>query len=103
MGNLPFKDKLVLILCSCISFIFFISGFLGFIASDSSVSDFAIFLGAAISIFCLGLNPKIFSLPLKFVLSQATSPILFKSSTLNYLFLSGLSLSVFGLIAKYVS
>ncbi len=102
MGNLLFKEKLVLILCCCISFIFFCAGFIGFFISNSSTSDLAIAMGAAITIFSAGLNPKLFSLPLKSALSETPKPILLKPSTLNFLLISGLSLSVLGLITKHI-
>ena len=102
MGNLLFKEKLVLTLCCCISFIFFYAGFIGFFISNSSTSDLALAIGAAITIFIVGLNSKFFSLPLKSAFSETPKPIFLKPSTLNFLLISGLSLSVLGLITKYI-
>jgi len=97
VGNLLFKEKLVVVFCWGASFFFLGTGCYSFLNSQTNLSDLAILTGVAITLFGAGLIPKMFFMPFKSALTDVQSPILVKPETQQYVTLSGIIISSIGL------
>lgn len=97
MGDLLFKEKLVVAFCWGSGFLFLVAGWYDFVNSQTNLSNLAISTGVAITLFSTGLIPKIFFIPFKSALTDIQSPILVKAETQQYLTLSGIVISSIGL------
>ncbi|WP_064435829.1 hypothetical protein [Pseudoalteromonas neustonica] len=97
MGNLLFKEKLVVAFCWGASFLFLVAGCYDFFNSQTNISNLAISTGVAITLFATGLTPQMFFMPFKSALKEIQSPILVKAEIQQYLTLSGIVVSSIGL------
>ncbi len=103
MGNLLFKEKLVVVFCWGASFLFLGTGWYSFLNSQTNLSNLAISTGVAITLFGAGLIPKMFFIPFKSALKDVQSPILVKAETQQYLTLSGIVISSIGLVIQLLT
>ncbi|MBW8191976.1 hypothetical protein K0504_13095 [Neiella marina] len=100
MGNLLFKEKVVVVFCWGASFLFLGTGWYSFLNSQANLSNLAISTGVAITLFGASLIPRIFFVPVKSALSDVQSPILVKSETQQCLTLGGIVISSIGLVIQ---
>ena len=100
MPDLNFKDIFMTILCWGSSFILASAASYNYLNAYLKLDSLLIYIGTSITLFCAGLLPKMFFIPLKQTLSSTMKPLLLSPKSHLYLTYLGIFISAMGIVLQ---
>ena len=100
MPDLHFKDILITTFCWGTSFILASAASYNYLSSDLKFDSLLIHIGASVTLFCAGLLPKMFFIPLKQTLSCTMKPLLLSPKSHLYLTYLGIFITAMGTVLQ---
>lgn len=100
LNYLPFKEKLVLVLCVSFAILILVTGIYDFLIVELMIGELVMTLGMFLMLLSAGLTPKLFFSPLTNIFKSEKPPTLGHTRVQQWLFLFGMFFCSLSLVIR---